>query len=105
MAEIELRLGKLMNGKVAGKDEITGEMMKGGGNRVVNWIWRSYNMAFKSSVVPENWRSTVILPLYKGKRERTECKNYRGISLLIVVGKIYARILVDRVRRVIVGLR
>ena len=27
------------------------------------------------------------------------CKNYRGISLLSVVGKIYARILVDRVRK------
>ena len=32
-------------------------------------------------------------------RERTECKNYRGISLSMV-GKIYVGILVDRVRRV-----
>ena len=31
---------------------------------------------------------------------RTECKNYKGISLLSVVGKIYAGILQDRVRRV-----
>ena len=50
-------------------------------------------MVFESSVVPEDWRSAVIVPLYKGKGERTECKNYRGISLLIVFGKIYARIL------------
>ena len=35
--------------------------------------------------------------LYKGKGERTECKNYKGINLLRVVGKIYAGILVDRV--------
>ena len=39
-------------------------------------------MAFKSGVVPEEWRSAVIVTLYKGKGERTECKNYRGISLL-----------------------
>ena len=45
-------------------------------------------------------RSAVIAPLCKGKGERTECKNYRGISLLSVVGKIYAGILVDRVCRV-----
>ena len=32
--------------------------------------------------------------------ERTECKNYRGISLLSFVGKIYTGILVERVRRV-----
>ena len=61
-------------------------------------------MAFKSGVVPEDWRSAVVVPLYKGKGERSECKNYRGISLLSVVGKIYARVLVDRVRRVTEGL-
>ena len=62
-------------------------------------------MAFESGVVPEDWRSAVIVPLYKGKGERTECSNYRGISLLSVVGNIYGGgVLVDRVRRVAVGL-
>ena len=46
----------------------------------------------------------MIVPLYKGKGERIECKNYRGISLLNVFGKIYAGILVDRVHRVTGGL-
>ena len=81
-------MGKLKNGKAAGKGEITGEMIKGGGDRVMDWIWRLYNMAFESGVVPEDWRSTVIVPLYKGKRERTECKNYKGISLKSVIGKV-----------------
>ena len=45
----------------------------------------------------------MIVPLYKGKGERSECKNYRGISLS-VVGKIYGGILVDRVCRVTGGL-
>ena len=36
-AEVEVRVGKLMNGKAAGKDEITGEMIKGG-DRVVDMI-------------------------------------------------------------------
>ena len=39
----------------------------------------------------------MIVPLYKGKVESTECNKYRGISLISVVGKIYAGILVDRV--------
>ena len=38
----------------------------------------------------------MIVQLYKGKGEMTECKNYRGISLLSGVGKIYSGILVDR---------
>ena len=53
-------------------------------------------MTFESGVVLEDWRSTVIVPLYKGKGERTECSNYRGISLLSVVRKIYAGILVEK---------
>ena len=61
-------------------------------------------MAFECGVVPEDWKSVVIDLPYEGKRERTECKNCRGISLLSVVGKIYAEILVNRVRRVTLGL-
>ena len=44
-------MGKLNNGKAAGKDENTEEMIKGGGDRVVDWIWRLYNMSFESGVV------------------------------------------------------
>ena len=42
-------------------------------------------------------RYAVIAPIYK-KGNRKECSNYRGISLLSVVGKFYASVLVDRVR-------
>ena len=52
-AEIEVNVGKLKNGKAAGKDEITREMIKGGCDRVVNGIWRLCNMTFESSVVLE----------------------------------------------------
>ena len=31
-------------------------------------------MAFESGVVPEDWRSVVIVPLCKGKGERSECE-------------------------------
>ena len=64
-------MGNLKNGKVAGKDEITGVMIKGGGDRVVDWIWRLCNMAFESGVMPEDWRSAVNVPLYKGKGGRS----------------------------------
>ena len=52
--EVEVGVGKLKNGKATGKDEITREMIKGGGDRVVNWIWRLCNMAFESGGVPED---------------------------------------------------
>ena len=46
----------------------------------------------------------MIVPLYKGEGERNEFKNYKSVSLLSVVGEIYAGILTDRVRRVKGGL-
>ena len=44
------------------------------------------NMACERSVVPENWRSYVDVPQYKGKEARTEHMNYKGIGLLIKQG-------------------
>ena len=46
----------------------------------------------------------MIVPLYKGKRERTECSNYRCISLLSINEKICAGDLVNRIHKVIEGL-
>ena len=59
--EVDVRVRKLKNGKAAGKNEVTGEMIKGGGDRVVGWIWRLCNMTFQSGIVPEDWRSAVIV--------------------------------------------
>ena len=39
-----------------------------------------------------------IVPLYKGKGDKCECSNSWGISLLSVVGKIFGRVLIKRVR-------
>ena len=47
-------MGKLKNGKAAGKDEITEEI------KMVDWIWRICNMAFKS-VVPEDRSAVIVL--------------------------------------------
>ena len=38
-------------------------------------------MPFESGVVSKDWRSDVIVPLYKSEEERIECKNNRGIRL------------------------
>ena len=37
-AEVEVKVGNLKNARAAGKDKITREMMKGGGDRMVDWI-------------------------------------------------------------------
>ena len=42
-----MRVGKLKNGKASTKGDITGEIIKGGGEIVADWIWRVCNMAFE----------------------------------------------------------
>ena len=54
-------------------------------------------MVVESGEVAEDWKTGAFDPLCKGKGEITEWKNYRGISLLNVVGKPYGGALVDRV--------
>ena len=66
--EVEAKVRNLKNRK----DEVHRETIKGGGDMVVNWIWRLCNMAFENGFGPENWRSAVIDPLYKGKGGRNE---------------------------------
>ena len=48
----------------------------------------------------------IIVPIYKGKSDRSKCKNYRGISLLSIglPGKVYGRILIEKVRSLTEGL-
>ena len=43
----------------------------------------------------------MIIPWYEDKGKRTKCKNYMGIGLLSVAGKICEGVLVDRVLRVL----
>ena len=38
-------------------------------------------MDFQRGGVPKDWKFTVNIPLFQGKGKRTECRNYRCISL------------------------
>ncbi len=59
--------------------------------------------AWKEGEVPDDWKKPIIIPLYKGKGSRSECSSYRGISLLSVPGKVYGRILTERLTEVTEG--
>ena len=96
--EVCRALKKLKTGKAPGIDGIRGEMLKCGGEVVVDWIFCLCKLAWESSVVPEDWKKGIIIPIYKGKGDRWECNSHRGISLLSIVGKVYGRIVIDRVR-------
>ena len=53
-------------------------------------------------MTPKDWRRAIMFPFHK-KGSRSVCKNYRGISLLSVPGKVFGTILNDRMRSITEG--
>ncbi len=99
-SEVMEAIRKLKLGKAPGPDGIIAEMLKYGGEIVVDWMMWICNLAWEQSKVPEDWREAIIVSIYKGKGKREECNIYKGISLFSVPGKIYRRILHERMMKV-----
>ena len=55
-----------------------------------------FNLIFDTGVVPEVWLTGLVKPIYKGKGDRNQPENYRPITLLSCLGKLFTSILSDR---------
>ena len=95
--EVKRALNETKGGEAPGMDGVRVEMLKEGGVTVLEWLVRVCNICFMLSIVPVDWAIACIVPLYKGKGDVHECSNFRGISLLSVIGKVYGRILMYRI--------
>ena len=54
---------------------------------------------WKEGAVPQDMRGAKIVTLYKNKGERSDCNNYRGSSLLSIVSKVFARVILVRLQK------
>jgi len=48
-------------------------------------------------MIPKDWQEACIVPLYKGKENKRDCANYRGIRLLSIPRKLFGRVIIERV--------
>jgi len=55
-------------------------------------------LCWKEGAVPQDMRDATIITLYKNKGDRLGCNSYGGISLMSIVGKIFARVLLTRLQ-------
>lgn len=53
-------------------------------------------LCWQEGGVSQDMKDAKIVTLYRNKGERSDCNNYRGISLLNIVGKVYARVSLAR---------
>lgn len=95
--ELEEAIKKIKLGKAAGKDKISSEMIKYIGEVGKEKILTLMNDIVKSRKAPKEWQTGVIVPLHK-KGDSRECNNYRGITLLSIVSKVWARIWETRLK-------
>ena len=91
---------KLRGGKAPGVDEIRPDYLKALDVVGLSWLTRLCNIAWTSGVVPLDWQTGVVVPLFK-KGDRRVCSNYRGITLLSLPGKVFSGVLQRRVRRIV----
>jgi hypothetical protein len=91
-------IGKLKQGKAAGVDTLIYEIFKYGGEGIGQATARLCEEIFRLERVPKDWARGLIFPLYKDGDNRVP-ENYRGITLLSAVGKIYTSVLNARVTK------
>ena len=85
----------LKDGKAHRGDGIPAEVWKHGGDNLFSRLHQLITNAWEVGSVPQAWNDASIVTIYK-KGDRTDCGNYRGISLLSIAGKIFARIPLNR---------
>ena len=88
----------MANAKAVGPDELPVELLKLGINNDPTVLW-VFHLVIKrvwhQREVPPRWRDAVIKVLHK-KKDRFECGNYRGISLVAHAGKVLLNIVATR---------
>ena len=95
MNELVSAIGSMQDRKAPGRDGIPSEVWKHGGQKMTECLLKLIQKVWDTEKVPQDWKDASIVPLFK-KGDRKDCGNYRGISLLSIVGKILSRILLNR---------
>ena len=90
-----MHLKKKEGYRATGLSEIIVETLKCGIS-IMDWLWMICNRCLETGVEHKGWKVTSIIPVYKGRGDRSDFVNHSEIYILGIPGKIYARILANR---------
>ena len=91
-------LRRMKKGKAVGADELPVEVWKCKGKMGIRFLTRLFNRLLLGERMPEEWRRSVLIPIYKNKGDAQCCGNYRGIKLMNHTMKVWERIIEARLR-------
>ena len=93
--EIRKATMQLKVGKSPGIDGIPAEVYQHGGKMVLVKLQDLFTNCWEKGTLPQDLRDAVLVSLYKNKGEKSDCSNYRGITLLFTARKILAHVLLN----------
>ena len=97
LEELSKTIDSLASGKSPGADGISAEILKTGKAVLLEPLHQLLCLSWKLSYIPQDMRDANIVNLYKNKGERSD-SSYWGISLLSIVGKAFARVVLTRLQ-------
>ncbi|KAE8676679.1 putative beta-D-xylosidase 2-like [Hibiscus syriacus] len=98
--EVKMALRKMGREKAVGPDQIPITVWLALGDEGVKWLTNIFNIILETAKMPEDWRESTVIPIYKNKGDPQRCGNYRGIKLLSHTMKLWERVIEARLRQV-----
>ena len=96
--ELNKAIDALSSGKAPGEDGIPPEIIRCGKPALLKPLHEVLCTCWNECKVPQDMSDAKIITLYKNKGDRSDCNNYRGISLPSVVGYVIARVVRTRLQ-------
>ena len=86
----------LDSSKVSGPDCIPVVVLKNCESELSYILAELFNICLKESCFPDCWKVSSVVPVFKNVGERSTAKNYRPVSLLSVVSKVFEKLVNNR---------
>ena len=96
--EVAFTLNQLKTGKAPGLDSIAAEFLKAGQTALLPYLHSLLVKCWRAGRIPQEMVDSNIITLYKNKGDRGDGNNYRGISLLSVIGKVFGQVFLSRLQ-------
>ena len=96
-SEILPIINGLKNRKAVGIDKVPAEFIKYGGHTIHNHILNICNDVFLNKTPPDDWMTNIIIPIPKKGSNTNTTSDFRGISLMSILVKIYNRLILNRI--------
>ena len=68
---------------------IINEFLKNSAKEMIRLICNYFNLILDTGIVPDTWTIGLIVPIYKNKGDIHDPDNYRGITLLSCISKLF----------------